>query len=89
LEIKQHLLQIYSGSILISFGTPLVASRSWKKKDIDGIEKELYKITKLLQQDIKSDNLINLAKQMTPAWITIDRLPRKITRPENIRHSFV
>ena len=47
-EIKEQLLCSFGRSLIIYFGTPLVASGLWKQKDVDAIEKEQYKIIHLL-----------------------------------------
>ena len=78
LEVKEQLLFSYSRSLLQYFGTPLVAAKVWERKDIESVEKELYRELHLLPKDIDRDIIMNVAQNLEPVWHTIDRLAKNI-----------
>lgn len=59
--VKEQVLNSYARSLLIYFGTPLVAAEIWKQQDVDALEKQLFREMLLLPNDIGGDLILNVA----------------------------
>ena len=77
--VKDLALGCFARSLLIYFGTPLVAAELIGKNEILKIEEGLYREIYLLPRDIKGTLITNVAQNQKSAWISISRLAKEVS----------
>ena len=75
--IKETLTCVLARSIFAYIGTPMVAARLWKRKDIERTEAQLFRQINGLPNIISNKAIMNVACSMRNAWEIVEPLARR------------
>ena len=82
--VKHHILEqiinSFARSLLIYIGTPMVAAGLWNRRDVDHIEKQIFKKMAMVPNNINPDLVTNIMREKQPAWLVVERLAKKNSR---------
>lgn len=77
LEVREQLLTYHARSLLIYFGAPMTSAGFWKERDINLIEKQLFRGIFHTPGDLRSDVIKNLVQTTESVWPTILKISRR------------
>ena len=72
----EQILNSFARSLLIYIGTPMVAAKLWNRWDIEQIEKQVFKKTAMVPNNVSPDVVTNLMREKQPVWTIVNRLAR-------------
>lgn len=62
LEVKEHLILSFARSLMLYFGTPLVAARIWDAATVESIERRIYRRVHLLPNDVNGGLIVHISR---------------------------